>query len=89
MAKGFLEGWLDSVVEKASKIIAEEAVPALHKLDQVCDLVEKEAASIKERSEVLVEEAKAEKAKALRKKAGIIDAEVVSDEPALETKEGQ
>jgi len=80
MAKGVLEGWLDSIVEKAGKIIAEEAVPALHKLDQVCDLVEKEAASIKERSEVLVEEARLEKEKAERKKAGVIDAELVDVE---------
>lgn len=94
MAKGILEGWLDGIVEKASKIISEEAVPALLRVDQVLDHVENEAKAIKARSEILVGQAEAAKleaeAEAEKRKAriasGVIDAEFVETDEKTETK---
>lgn len=81
MAKGILEGWLDGIVEKATKIIAEEAVPALVRVDQVLDEVERQAEQIKRRSEVLVAEGEAQKLEADKRKAHVIDAEFTETEP--------
>jgi ATP-dependent protease HslVU (ClpYQ) ATPase subunit len=71
---GVLSDWLDGVVEKAKKVVEEEGVPFLEKIDKLGSELELSADEIKRRSDELVRQAEDEK-----KGRVVIDAEVVSD----------
>jgi hypothetical protein len=71
---GVLSDWLDGVVEKAKKVVEEEGVPFLEKIDKLGTELEESADEIKRRSDELVRQAEDEK-----KGRVVIDAEVDSD----------
>lgn len=77
---GILDTWFDAVVEKARKIVADEAAPLVEKVDKVCAEVERAASEIKRRSDELVSAAERE-----LEGREVVDAEVDENDKGTES----